>query len=414
MAVSLPVVLLILDWYPFDRIRSCRTFRTALTGKLPFIALSIMSSAVTILAQKASGAMQLMEVAPLPTRTLVAARSLVVYLGKMIRPLQLVPDYPYPRDVSLLSPEYLFAVLLIIGTTAISLAFMKKERLWVSVWGYYVVTLIPVLGIVQVGGQAMADRYTYLPSLGPFLVVGLLAAWVYGNTFPRRVFTVRLFSAAAAVLLLVSMTYLTISQIGAWKDSIQLWSSVIEKEPARSSLAYYQRATAFGKMGQLDKALEDYNKTIALEPYHYEAYVSRGEVLLRKGYLEAAARDFETAVAIEPFHYQDYNKLGIIYGTSGQPVKAIESFTKSIALNPTNAAGYRNRGYTYARSGRYDDALEDLTRAIALDQNSAGNYVLRGNVFLKKGDRGLAVSDFQKACALGSEEGCEVLKRYVR
>jgi tetratricopeptide (TPR) repeat protein len=332
----------------------------------------------------------------------------------MILPLQLMPRYPYPRDVSLLSPEYLFAILLIIGATVISLVLMKRERLWVSVWGYYVVTLIPVLGIVQVGGQAMADRYTYLPSLGPFLAIGLLAAWVYGNTFMQRVFAVRLFSATAVVLLLVSMTCLTVSQIGAWKDSITLWSSVIEKGPGRSSLAYYQRATAFAKTGQLDKALEDYSRTIALEPYHYEAYASRGEVLLGKGFLDEAARDFETAVAIEPSHYQDYNKLGIIYGTSGQLAKAIESFTKSIALNPTYATGYRNRGYTYAQSGRYDEALEDITKAIALEQDSAANYLLRGNIFLNKRDRELAVSDFQKACALGSKEGCEVLKQYVR
>src|SRR5208337_114159 len=109
------------------------------------------------------------------------AKSLVAYLGKMLWPVDLVPYYPYPGNVSILSFEYLSAIALVIGITAVCIILAKKQKLWLTVWGIYVVTLLPVLGIVQVGNQSMADRYMYLPSLGPFLIMGLIAAWIWAK-----------------------------------------------------------------------------------------------------------------------------------------------------------------------------------------------------------------------------------------
>ena len=179
MAVTLPVVLLILDWYPFNRINSLKTFRSALVEKLPFMALSLMSSILTMYAQGAGRAVVPIAFVPLSVRLLVAARSLVSYLWKMVVPVNLVPYYPYPGNASLFSGEYLLAVACVIAITATCLVMAKKQKLWLSGWGYYVVTLLPVIGIVQVGGQAMADRYTYLPGLGPFLITGCAAAWLF-------------------------------------------------------------------------------------------------------------------------------------------------------------------------------------------------------------------------------------------
>jgi hypothetical protein len=105
----------------------------------------------------------------------------MLYIWKMVLPLNLIPLYTYPRDISLLSPNYFLPILLVAGITLTCIIAIKRQKLWMSVWGYYVVTLVPVLGIVQVGGQAMADRYTYLPGTGPFLIVGLAIAWGWGK-----------------------------------------------------------------------------------------------------------------------------------------------------------------------------------------------------------------------------------------
>ena len=181
MAVTLPVVLLMLDWYPLGKIQSFKTARTAIVEKFPFMALSIISSILTVLAQQAGGAIKSIEFAPISIRVLVGVKSLIIYLWKMVLPLDLSPFYPYPREASLFSIEYFLAIVLVAGITIASVVIAKRQKLWLSAWGYYVITLLPVLGIVQVGLQSMADRYTYLPSLGPFLVIGIMASWVWAR-----------------------------------------------------------------------------------------------------------------------------------------------------------------------------------------------------------------------------------------
>jgi hypothetical protein len=200
MAVTLPVCLLMLDWYPLKRIQSLRTFRTAFVEKVPFFALSLGSSILTLLAQAAGGSIVPTEYAPVATRMLVASKALVVYLGKMMVPLNLVPFYPYPSDVSLFSLDYLAAVVLVLGITTVCIVFVKGHEPLLSVWGYYVVTLIPVLGIVQVGNQFMADRYVYLPSLGPFILLGWAMAWLFEKAKALNRWSPAMFVSAAAAL----------------------------------------------------------------------------------------------------------------------------------------------------------------------------------------------------------------------
>ena len=445
MAVTLPFVMLILDWYPFKRIRSLKTFQAAFIEKIPFIALSLISSVLTVLAQRAGGALVSMESAPLSTRVIVGAGSLIAYLWKMIWPLNLIPFYPYPTDVSLLSLEYLVKIVFVIGITILCIVTAKRQRLWLSVWIYYVVTLIPVIGIVQVGRQAMADRYTYLPSLGPFLIMGLGVAWASRkmNTLPRWGQIIKLLGAAIFIFAFVSMSYLTFRQISIWNNSIRLWSYVIGKHPERVHLVYYfrglaflntdqadkaiedfdmaialdpyfgdaflNRGNAFEKIGKLDKAIEDFDKAIALSP-SYEAYFNRGITFEKMGLIDKAIADYDKAIAFNPYHYEAYFAVGKLYGKAGLFDKAIEYFNKYIAINPKNAESYNNRGLSYVYIGQDDRALEDFNKAIALDQNIAVTYRNRGNLYLRLGNKELALSDFQKACDLGDEKGCKALK----
>jgi Tfp pilus assembly protein PilF len=374
MAISLPVVLLVLDWHPFKRIQSFKALRTAIVEKLPFIALSVGSIILTFFAQRSGGAIRSMEYASLSTRILVGMRSLVAYLWKMILPLNLIPFYPYPKDASLFSLEYLSAVILVGGITAACIVLAKRQKLWLSVWGYYVITLLPVLGIVQVGLQSMADRYTYLPGLGPFLLIGIMTAWIWARIQrpDKQGLIARSLTVAAALLVFISLSYLTFKQIGIWKNSIVLWSYVIEKEPERVPFAYINRGIAFEKTGQMKEAIEDYNRVIALDPLYFEAY----------------------------------NNLGVLYGQNELFDKAIEYFNKSVGIDPTYVDAYVNRGIAYALSGRYDSALEDFNKAVLLDQNSAEAYFNRGNLYLSIGRKDLAVSDFRKACDLGKQDAC--------
>ncbi len=378
MAVTLPVVLLILDWYPFNRIRSLKTLWAASIEKIPFLALSLASSVITILAQRTGESIVSLEFAPLSSRVLIASRSIVMYLGKMIAPMNLIPLYPYPKYVSLFSLEYLFAISLTMGLTAACMVIVKKQKFWLSAWGYYVVTLIPVLGIVQVGNQSMADRYAYLPSLGPFLVAGLCVAWIVVKVanLPKWRVLVKFVGTAGVLILLCSMSYRTFQQIGIWKNGFVLWNHVIARG-FESATAYNNRGMSLEDMGQRDRAIADY----------------------------------ELAIALDPRFYLAYNNRGVLYGEDGLYRISIEYFLKSISINPRHAESYCNLGLSYFYMNQYDRALENYNKAIELKHDFDTAYLNRGNVFIISGNKELALKDYGKACNLGNRNACDAFRR---
>ncbi len=377
MAVSLPGVLLILDWYPFNRIRSFGTFWKATAGKIPFFILSLASSIITILAQSSGESVASLEFVPLSSRVLVALQSLIAYLGKMLLPLNLVPFYPYPENVSLFSAQHWSSIVIMIGISAAAVTAAKKQRLWLSAWGYYVVTLIPVLGFVQVGNQAMADRYTYLPSLGPFLVIGLVIVWIQekANKLHRNGMILKFTYWVMVICLLFTLLFITFRQMGVWQNSYVLWNHTIARG-FESATAYNNRGLSLDEMGQRDRASEDFNRAIVLDPGNYFAY----------------------------------NNQGVVYGKNVQYEKSIEYFSKAIAINPNHADSYCNLGLSYFNIKQYDLAMTNYSQAIRLKQDFAMAYLDRGNLYVTIGNKALAMADYQRACLLGNVRGCEVLK----
>ncbi len=295
MAVTLPVVLLILDWYPLNRIQSFKNLRDAIVEKAPFLVLSILSSIVTMMAQQTGGAMKMMAIVPLTTRVLVAVQTLLTYLGKMLVPVKLIPFYPYPKDASLYSFEYASAIIMAVGITAACMVAAKRQKAWLSAWGYYVITLVPVLGLIQVGEQSMADRYTYLPSLGPFFIAGLGTAWAARKSrCANRGETISSFPAVILTLsIAILLSYATLRQVRLWRNGITLWSSVIEREPTQVPFAYRFRGQAFEKAGRFDRAAADYRKAIALNPRFIETYNDLGILYGRARLYEQAIEVFE-------------------------------------------------------------------------------------------------------------------------
>jgi protein O-mannosyl-transferase len=416
MAVSLPCILLLLDWYPFSRSQSFKSFRTVFFEKLPFIAFSLISCILTILAQKAGRALGLMEFVPFSTRALVAAKSLFSYLWEIIFPMNLIPFYPYPMHVSFSSLDYLSAGIFAVGITAACVIIVNKQKLFLSVWGYYVITLIPVLGLVQVGVQSMADRYAYLPSLGPFLMIGLAMAWSWSrvNAFRRKTAVVKLFGISVFMLLCAAMMYLTFKQIGIWKDDMTLWSYAIEKQSEPVPIAYYNRALVFYNTGKFDKAIQDYDKAIAWDPSWSGVYYNRGLVYDKMGNLDKAIEDYDKAIALNPSWSQVYYNRGIVFDKMGKIDKALENFDRAIALNPSDPNAYNNRGAVFYKMGKIDKALENFDRAIALNPSWPQVYYNRGMVFYNMGKFDKTIADFQKACDLGFSEGCRAVYSLTR
>lgn len=330
MVVTLPAVLLILDWYPFGRITSVKTLWATCVEKLPFFVLSLLSSIMTLLAQER--AMASVEIVPVARRLVVATHSLVVYLRKMVFPTDLAPLYPYPKTASLLSAEFFFPMMLVFGISVGCVMAVKKNKVWLAAWGYYVVTLLPVIGIVQVGMQAMADRYTYLPGLGPFLIAGLCVAWTaqkMRNLQRGGAAAIALMGAVLVVLFVMSAA--TYRQIGIWRNGFILWDYTISTG-FESAAAYNNRGLSLIDRGEQARAVEDFDRAIALDSRFPFAYNNRGVTLYKLGQLDRALNDLNMA----------------------------------IALNPGNALAFRHRGFVYLKFGQGGAAVSDLKKACVL------------------------------------------------
>jgi tetratricopeptide (TPR) repeat protein len=407
MAVTLPFVLLILDWFSLNGIRSMKTFWTASVGKLPFFALTLISSILTVLAQKAGGAMEMMEPVPLSTRMFVAAWSLIAYLEKMVVPVNLVPYYPYPESVSLLSLEYLSSSVLVIGITLLCVIAAKRQKLWLSVWGYFVITLLPVLGIVQVGNQAMADRYTYLPSLGPFFIMGLAAAWLFEKVRTSRSRGLLLKTVlAVAVALFTAMSYATIRQIGVWRNNGIFWSYVISEWPEnevqspKRAMAYNNLGLAYASQGQWDRATAEFQRALRLKPDYAVARNNLGLAYASQGRLDRAIAEYQTVLRLKPDSAGTHNNLGIAYASQGQLDRAIEEFRTTARLKPDDAEPHMNLGLAYASQGRLDMAIAEFHTASRMKPDDAKPHYNLGNVYISQGLLDKAIEEFQTALRL--------------
>jgi tetratricopeptide (TPR) repeat protein len=406
MAVSLPVVLLILDWYPFKRIHSMASFRTAFLEKLPFILLSCIVSILTIMAHRSGSTMDLMIIVPLWARIIVAAKALIAYLGHMAVPVGLSPFYPYPKphEIALVSGRELSVYLLVISIIAILYGVMRDRALLLSAAAFYVVTLIPTIGILQVGSQSMADRYTYLPSLGPFFIIGSVSAWGWDRSAMLKQWgrPARYCIAVAMAVLLALLSSATLRQMSIWKNSIDFWSFVIEhgSDNAAFAFTYANRGLAYAEQGNFDLAMKDYNRAIALHPSDAETYIYRGILYWKLGQPDRAREDYDTAISRAPSNASAYYNRGIVHEELGQIQRAIEDYSAAIKLNRSFPSAFSNRGLLFAKMGRYDQAIEDFTTALSLRPGHADDHIRRGRAFRELGQFPRALDDYTSAIVL--------------
>jgi tetratricopeptide (TPR) repeat protein len=344
----------------------------------------------------------------------------MAYLVNMVYPADLSPYYPYPRTVSYVAPEYLLPAVAVIGLTAGSIALARRRRLWLAAWGYYVITLLPVLGIVQVGGQAMADRYTYLamadrytylPSLAPFLLCGAGVAWISARTRDTGLLRGLLAAVAAGAVIVLSIA--TVRQIGIWKDGIGLWTHIIEKDDAHAPLSYVNRGHAYQRAGDLRRAVEDFSTAIRLNPQYVNALYARGTAYRMGGDLDGAIDDFTRVLALGPGLKEAYAGRAGAYDARGQADLAIEDYGKAIEIDPRDAILYALRGMAFKKKGLFERAISDYAEALRLDPASAETYNNRGVAYkhLRRFDQ--AVEDYSRAIALDPSFGLAYCNRGI-
>ncbi|CAG1004501.1 partial Lipoprotein NlpI, partial [Anaerolineae bacterium] len=403
MAVTLPAVLLIIDAYPLERGKK-EGYRKMIIEKLPFLAASLLVAAVTVFAQEGSGALRSLETDPMGLRVLTAFRGFIFYLVKLIVPSGLAPYYPHPLERAITNYQYWGSILAFAAITFAVYDLKKKTASFAAAWAFFVVTLLPVIGIIQVGRQAAADRYVYIPAIALFVLVGAGAARLAERK--KLLYPV----AAAIVAISVVFSALTVRQAKIWKDSVTLWSREIELYPMTVPTAYNSRGQAFHATGELEKAVKDYTDAITLNPFDAFPYNNRALVYEALGKNDLALDDYTKAISLDASFFNARNNRGIALGQAGRYAEAIEDFTAAIRITPASSSAYLNRGYALMALERPADALEDFKRAASISPGSPAIAYNIGLAYLKLGENERARTFFMEAAGGGVDEAKEYLR----
>jgi tetratricopeptide (TPR) repeat protein len=368
MLVTLPAVLLLLDYWPLERLRASdgdhklRPAVRALLEKLPLAAISAMSCGVTLWAQQ--GSLMSIERLPLSARLAGVASAYVAYLGKFFWPFRLAAFYPIPRDGL---PIWVVASAcgILAGISAAVVAARRSHPYLLVGWLWYLGMLIPVIGIVQVGNQAMADRYTYLPQIGLCIALVCGGAAVAGSSVLRRRIGV-----ALAVLLLAGLTVRGWQQTKGWHDSETLWTQALESDP-ENWLAHGNLGAVQARRGQIDVAMAHFRRALEIHPGYAEACYNIGVLLAGQGRTQEAAVQYETALAICPDYAQAHNNLGTVKAGRGEFDAAIAEYEKAVEINPDYELAHINLGNVLTTTGRFDAAIEQFRKALTINPDSA-------------------------------------------
>ena len=447
MLVTLPMLLLLLDYWPLRRFlfspaitaaeglsitgKAAPTFRQAATTwlvleKLSLLLIAIGSSAITFAVQLKGEAVRDFEAFTLDQRLANAVISCVRYLIKMVRLDQLAVFYPHPAHWPTWqvagAGSFLAAVTLLVLLRA-------KRSPWLTVgWLWYLVALVPVIGIVQVGDQALADRYTYLPTIGIiWMIVWSLPSWLWRSATGRVVLGV---GAAAVLLVLGAFTWV---QARYWQNTETLFERAASVSPdnymayaslgfeqqtkgnMNAALEYYRKAVdakptwapafvfrgvALREQGHSADAIGEFSKAIELNPKFAEAYHNRAAVYERLGNNRRAVQDYTKALEIKPTLAAAYQNRGRLYFTLGQSAKAVQDYSKAIELQPREAQAYDGRGLAYNALRQFDRAVDDLTMALRLRPGHTSAYLNRGIAFLSSGRPDDAIADFARVIKL--------------
>jgi tetratricopeptide (TPR) repeat protein len=399
MLVTLPFILLLLDYWPLDRLkfgarntkdnnRQGTLLWKLLVEKIPFFILSAASSAVTFVAQRSGGAMSTMEVFSVKVRVFNSAISYFAYIEKMFWPVKLAVLYPHPgKNIS--SPKAVICIILLVVLTVLFLYLGRRKKYLTTGWLWYLGTLIPVIGLAQVGVQSMADRYTYIPYIGLFII----AAWALRDIvikLPRLTYPIAI--TATMVLLLLSVA--TCSQLKYWVNSEALFEHTLAVTTGNYFM-HNNYANILSDNGQNELAAEHYEKALKIRDRYPEIHNNYSNVLLALGRIDKAIAHGKRAIQLDPTLSAAHYNLGAALLKKGLTGQAIHEFELAVKTNPANADAHSILGFQFAKKGQLDLAIEHYAEALKYAPGDVLTHGRRGMALAQKGDIDSALDEFR-------------------
>ena len=394
MLVTLPFVLLLLDYWPLRRIfdgEQPNSPARVLLEKIPFFILAAAASVTVFLVQRQGGTMSLhiLFIYRLGNALVAYCR----YLGKIFWPANLSIFYPFPGQPWPMGTVGLAALFL--GAVTVAALVFGRKRSWLPVgWFWFIGTLVPVIGLVQVGEQSLADRYEYIPSIGIFLLV----AWGVGELLARTEFRVPA-GAGIAGLVIFACAAATRQELGYWQNGETLFRRALAvTEPNCISL------TALGEelaaQGHFDEAIPLLQQAIKLAPDYVEPRLSLGGAFLEIGRLDDAMSQFSEAVRAKPQNADAHNGLGIILSRTGHMNEAIAEYQAALKADPGYGSAHANLGAALAKMERWPEAISEFQLAVKFNPDNPDSHVNLGVCLGKVGRLDEGISQFQEALRL--------------
>jgi Flp pilus assembly protein TadD len=368
-----------------------------LLEKLPLLALSAASAVITMQAQQAGGAMRSTAQFSLAVRLENAVVAYATYLWKMIWPSHLAPLYPHPGD-SLAVWQIVISALVLLVVTGVVLRF-RSRRYLLTGWLWFLGTLVPVIGLVQVGDQAMADRYAYVPLVGIFVMIGWAAADLADSL--QIGFSVRIIPAACVLLALSFSTHL---QLGYWSSSYDLWAHALAVTNG-NFIAQDNLGGALLLLGQPDEAYPHFQAAAEINPKDPMSHANLGAYLQEHGRLTEAIEQHNRAISLTSdagLLASTYANLGTAYRKLGDDAKARKSYDQAVRLNPNQSNAYLGVGQLLEKQNRMDEAISNYSRAIELRPTDAG-FLLLGHALESVGRRSEALAAYDNALQLSPD-----------
>ena len=421
MAVTLPCVLLLLDYWPLARMgraASDRANPSSLVGKdqprtrlrsvsflvmekVPLLALSIIAGVLTILCH--AFALAPLEVFTLPMRVSTAVLAYTSYLRKMVWPVDLAVFYPHRTILtsdpftSLFMPAIAAAVVLLFIT--VSLVVLAKYRRYLIVgWLWYLGTLVPVSGLFQAGDQAMADRFSYLPLIGIYLII----AWA-ARDLALHIRPWRLYLGVTVPILLLTLTIVTWFQVGYWHSSRTLFEHALTVTRG-NYMAHQVLGNVFAREERWNEAAAHLGQAICIHPQFAQARFNLAVLLEGQGKTDLAEAQYLRAIGIKPDFAKAHNNLGILLGQQGQMERAVAHLEGALRIEPRYAEAHNNLGYLFERQGNLPRAAAHFSRALELHSGVAQFHVNIGLVYAKEGKLIEAVGQLERAIAIDPDD----------
>lgn len=400
MFVTLPVVLLLLDFWPLRRMRVARgdasgengcDWRGLLAEKVPFFVLALVSSIVTLIVQQRGGSVSALDAVPLGARVANALAGYVAYLGKLFWPVDLAVIYPMRTHWAAWKLVVAGAILLCVTLAVFARA--RQQRYAVVGWLWFLATLLPVIGLVQVGLQFIADRYTYVPAVGVFIMLAWGAAEWVGTSRNGRWAAGVVSGLALAACLAVSWR-----QVSLWQDGVRLFAHTVAVTE-RNYLAHNNLGHALAVRKRLDEARHHFEKALEYEPNYAQARRNLGTYYRDIGQLETALEHYELAVRLKPGDVTARGLLGSLQSQLGRKAAALETYREAVRLNPDSARARLMLGIELVEQGQVDEAVSHYQAALRRAPSAEVNYHL-GNALLRLDRLPEAIARFRAALDL--------------